>query len=78
MSASQVEQKLFEAGGALLSEAQLFDVYEGENLGRGKKSLAYHLTYQSPSKTLRDKDADRLRNRLLSVLEKSLGATLRE
>src|SRR4029077_14529279 len=45
------------AGGAELREATVFDVYRGEQAGAGKKSVALHLVFQSPERTLSDGDA---------------------
>ena len=77
VAAARVESVLRKAGGPLLVEVELFDVYEGENVGGGEKSLAYHLTFQSPDRTLRDKDAEKARRRILATLERELGARLR-
>jgi phenylalanyl-tRNA synthetase beta chain len=43
----------------------------------GKKSLAYHLTFQAPNRTLKDKDVQKVRQRILAQLERDLGAKLR-
>ncbi len=56
----------------------LFDVYEGRQLPPGKKSLAYHLTFQAADRTLTDKDVSKQRVRILRLLEQQLGAKLRE
>jgi phenylalanyl-tRNA synthetase beta chain len=77
LPATVVESNLREAGGALLRQVQLFDVYEGEQLPKEKKSLAYHLTYQAPDRTLTDKEAKQVRGRILNLLEQRLGARLR-
>lgn len=76
--AADVAAELREAGGFLLREIELFDVYEGQPIPAGKKSLAYHLTFQSPSKTLTDREIRRQRERILQRLEQRLGARLRE
>lgn len=76
--AATVEAELLAAGGFLLQSAELFDVYTGNQIPAGKKSLAYHLTFQSPSKTLTDKDTRKQRQRIIKRLTKSLGARLRE
>ncbi len=76
--AAAVESALRAAGGALLRDVALFDVYEGSQLPPGKKSLAYHLTFQAPDRTLTDKDVSKQRGRLLKLLEQQLGAKLRE
>ena len=75
--AAEVEAALRRSGGALLSDVALFDVYEGSQLPPGKKSLAYHLTFQAPDRTLTDKDVSKQRGRLLKLLEQQLGAKLR-
>ncbi|MDX1662869.1 MAG: phenylalanine--tRNA ligase subunit beta [Candidatus Promineifilaceae bacterium] len=76
--AAQVEAAIHKAGGFLLKSVELFDVYQGESIPAGKKSLAYHLSFQSPSKTLTDREIKRQRKRLLKALERQLGARLRE
>ena len=55
----------------------MFDVYRGEQIGSGKKSLAYSLTYQNHERTLTDKDAAKLRNKIVKRIERDLGAQLR-
>jgi phenylalanyl-tRNA synthetase beta chain len=78
VAAGAVRDGLLRAGAPLAVEATLFDVYTGEKLGAGRKSLAYHLTFQAPDRTLSDKDVEKLRGRMLRQLERSLGAKLRE
>jgi phenylalanyl-tRNA synthetase beta chain len=56
---------------------RLFDVYRGDQIGSGKKSLAYSLTYQSPERTLTDQEVAQIRNRMIYRLEQELGARLR-
>ena len=46
-----------------------FDVYRGEQVGPGKKSIAFSVTFQSPERTLTDEDAAELRSRVVSALE---------
>ena len=77
-TAAQVEEQIRLAGGYLLKAVELFDVYEGQQVGAGKKSLAYHLTFQSPNKTLTDKDVKKQRQRIVQQLERNLGARLRD
>jgi len=73
-----VAEEVRQAGGFLLKDVELFDVYEGSQIPDGKKSLAYHLTFQAPDKTLTDKDAYKQRQRILSQLGRRIGAQLRE
>lgn len=72
-----VESRIRQVGGALLANVRLFDVYRGEQLGAGKKSLAYNLWFQSPDKTLNDTMVAKQQNRIVQQLEKEFGAKLR-
>ena len=62
----------------MLREARLFDVYRGEQIGVGKKSLDYSLVYQAPDRTLTDQEAAELREVIVAALRDELGAVLRE
>ncbi len=73
----RVEAVIRQAGGALLSDVRLFDVFRSQALGSGKKSLAYRLTYQSMDSTLTDAEAAKIRQRIIRRLEQELGAKLR-
>ncbi|MFC1466155.1 MAG: phenylalanine--tRNA ligase subunit beta [Candidatus Brachytrichaceae bacterium NZ_4S206] len=75
--AAAVVQTIRQAGGALLRDVRLFDVYRGEQIGAGKKSLAYSLTYQAEDRTLTDKDVEKLRVKIIRTIEGQLGATVR-
>jgi phenylalanyl-tRNA synthetase beta chain len=66
-----------EAAGPELREMRAFDVYRGEQVGPGKKSIAFSVSFQSPERTLTDEDAAELRNRIVTVLEARFGAQLR-
>jgi phenylalanyl-tRNA synthetase beta chain len=61
----------------LVSHVTLFDVYSGEQVPPGKKSLAYSITFQSASHTLTDEEVDQVQQQILGRLSKELGATLR-
>ena len=65
------------AGGPMLAGAMLFDEYAGEQVGAGKRSLAFSLTYQAPDRTLTDADAKKVRERVAKALSDELGAVLR-
>jgi phenylalanyl-tRNA synthetase beta chain len=75
--AEQVQALIEQAGGAMLRDVRLFDVYRGEQIGAGKKSLAYALIYQADDRTLTAEEAGQIRNRIIRRLEQELGATLR-
>jgi phenylalanyl-tRNA synthetase beta chain len=75
--AARVEALIRQTGGKSLTSVRLFDVYRGDQIGAGKKSLAYSLTYQSPEKTLTDADAAAIRNKIVKRLEVEISAKLR-
>ena len=75
--AGQVAETIRSGGGKLLAGLRLFDVYRGAQIGAGKKSLAYSLTYQAPDRTLTDKEAFQIRQRVIRRLEQDLGARIR-
>ena len=62
---------------SLLKSVSLFDVYEGEKLGEGKKSYAVSFTIQDEEKTLTDKQIDRIMNKLMGTYKHQLGAEIR-
>ncbi|MEX0787212.1 MAG: phenylalanine--tRNA ligase subunit beta [Anaerolineales bacterium] len=76
--AGEVERVIRQAGGKLLAEVRLFDVYRGEPIPAGKKSLAFSLVAQAPDRTLTDAEAARLRSNVVQALETGLAAKLRE
>ena len=75
--ASDVESVIRKAGGKLLREVRLFDVYEGRSIAPNQKSLAYSLVYQADDKTLTDKEVAKLRKKIITLTERELGAKLR-
>lgn len=75
--ASEVEAVIRQAGGRLLKDALLFDVYTGDQIPRGKKSLAYALTYQDDKRTLTDKNAAKIRKKIIGAARHRLNAELR-
>ncbi len=66
-----------EAAGPELREMQVFDVYRGGQVGEGRKSLAFAVSFQSAERTLSDEDAAALRARIVEALAKRFGAELR-
>ncbi|MBP8110639.1 MAG: phenylalanine--tRNA ligase subunit beta [Caldilineaceae bacterium] len=65
------------AGGVLLSDIELFDIYRGKPIADGRKSMAYRLTYQSHDKSLTEKEIARLRGDIVQAVEAETGGTLR-
>jgi phenylalanyl-tRNA synthetase beta chain len=76
--ASEVEGIIVKAGGELLRGVSLFDVYRGDPVPEGKKSLAYSLTYQAEDRTLTDSEVAKVRNQIVKAAERQLGAVLRQ
>ena len=66
-----------EAAGPELRELRVFDVYRGEQVGEGRKSIAFAAAFQSPERTLSDEDAAEIRNRIVKSLAERFGAELR-
>ena len=66
-----------EAAGPQLREVEIFDVYRGEQVGEGKKSIAFSVAFQSPERTLSDEDAAALRRQIADALGERFGAVLR-
>lgn len=77
ISAEAVQQALREAAGEALQELQLFDLYQGANIAKGKKSLALGLTFQHPSRTLADADINPIIDSCIKALEAKFNAELR-
>jgi phenylalanyl-tRNA synthetase beta chain len=66
-----------EAAGPELREMEVFDVYRGEQVGPGRKSIAFRVAFQSPERTLSDEDAARLRGLIVDALRAQFDAELR-
>jgi len=75
--AQRVQDVIARAGGELLTQVTLFDVWRGGQVPAGKKSLAYALTYQGQDHTLGPDEVNRLREHILQQLAEELGAELR-
>jgi phenylalanyl-tRNA synthetase beta chain len=73
----RVQQVISREGGTLLKKADVFDVYYGEQIPPGKKSLAYSLLYQAEDRTLTDAEVKEIQQRIVSKLMEELGAEIR-
>jgi phenylalanyl-tRNA synthetase beta chain len=71
--AAQVERVLRAAGGELLERVELFDEFRGEGVPEGARSLGWRLTFRDPVRTLRDKEIEGRRQKILRSLESELG-----
>jgi len=77
LPAGQLIAAAREAAGPELRDMRVFDVYRGDQVGPGRKSLAFSVTFQSSERTLSDEDAAALRDRIVTALRKRFGAELR-
>jgi phenylalanyl-tRNA synthetase beta chain len=73
MPAAKVEAVISRTGGELLERLELFDLYAGSGLPAGHRSLAWRLTFRDPSRTLRDKEIEGRRQRIIRALDHELG-----
>ena len=61
----------------LIKNVKVFDVYEGENIPKDKKSVAINVTLQAIDKTLSEKDLDEISKKIIDTVSKKTGATIR-
>ncbi len=75
--AGEMADQIKKAAGTVLKTVSVFDVYEGENIGNEKKSIAFRLTFLDSTKTLTIKDVEPVVKKIVQQLEKTAGAKLR-
>jgi phenylalanyl-tRNA synthetase beta chain len=75
--AERIDAEIRAAGGNLLRGVRLFDIYRGESIPSGTKSLAYALTYQADDRTLTDKEVDKAHKKIEDRLQHALKAQIR-
>lgn len=73
----KIEDAIRESGGELLERVALFDLFAGEQIGEGKKSLAYSVGFQPEERTLTVKEIDEMISRIVAHVQRTCGATLR-
>ncbi|MGM0903428.1 MAG: phenylalanine--tRNA ligase subunit beta [Bacillota bacterium] len=76
-SAAELQGIIVETGGKLLKDVYVFDLYEGERMEAGKKSIAFSLKYFDPERTLTDEDVTKTHEKVLKAVEEQAGAVLR-
>nr|MDK7212843.1 phenylalanine--tRNA ligase subunit beta [Gardnerella vaginalis] len=76
LTAHDLKEAIVKASGDLLESVELFDVYEGEQLGEGLRSLAYSVTFRAADRTLSSDDMEAVREAITKSAQK-LHATLR-
>ncbi|WP_027409554.1 phenylalanine--tRNA ligase subunit beta [Anoxybacteroides tepidamans] len=75
--AGDVQKAIVAAGGELLKDVAIFDVYKGDRLPEGKKSIAFALRYYDPERTLTDEEVTAVHEQVIKAVEQQFGATLR-
>lgn len=74
---AELQETIVKAGGKLLKSVALFDVYMGDRVGAGKKSMAYSLLYLDPERTLTEEEVIKVHDMVLQALAEKNGAVLR-
>lgn len=77
-AAAAVTEAIADKAGSLLTQVQLFDVYTGQQVEKGSRSLAFSLTFQAKDRTLTDVEVDAQYKKIVSHLENTFAAKLRE
>jgi phenylalanyl-tRNA synthetase beta chain len=75
--ADDIKKVIEEVGKPLVKDVSVFDVYEGENLEVGKKSVAYHIVYQHPEKTLTDDEIQASYDHIIDAVKEKYQAYIR-
>ena len=78
MAVGDIEKVIASAGGKILKNIKLFDVYRGPQVGENKKSVAFALTYRHDDRTLTDEEVNQLHGEILNALKEKLDVTLRD
>lgn len=67
----EVLNKINTVGGPLVRDVDLFDIYEGDKIPQGMKSLAFHIVYQAQDRTLSSKEIEKIHNKIITALEEN-------
>lgn len=78
VAAARIDEVMQRAGGGLVAAIRLFDIYQGDPIPAGKKSLAYSITYQASDRTLTGDEAAKIHARIEKELERELNAQIRK
>lgn len=73
---AEIEEAILSSDRELISETELFDIYEGPNIERNKKAIAFQITLQAPDRTLTDEEMAKVQNKIFANLEQ-LGGKIR-
>lgn len=74
----EVLNRINTAGGRVVRDVDLFDIYEGQELPDGKKNLAFHIIYQAEDRTLKSAEIDEIQQKIIKALEKNINWQVRK
>ena len=77
IDADRISARIKEIGGALVERVELFDVYQGEQVGPEMRSMAFSITYRSKERTMNDQEVNEVQTELLQKLNSEFGAAVR-
>ena len=78
LESAVIEKQIKQSAGGLLTNIEVFDVYTGEHVEQGKKSIAYSLTFSDSNKTLTDDEVNGIFNKVIQDIEIKLNAEIRK
>jgi len=78
ISAQEISDYLESIKSTIIEKIDIIDVYEGEQIGKGKRSLTYSITYRSANKTLTDEEVDEVNDKLIDLVSKRFNAQIRK
>ncbi len=78
MTSNEAQMAIKKAAGSLLTNIEVFDVYEGKGIPENKKSIAYSLTFEKSDRTLTDEEINATMDKIIEFAEKKIGAEIRK
>ena len=75
---SQIKEISKKEAGNLLEDFRVFDIYTGEQIQEGKKSIAFNMVFRSHEKTLKDQEVNEIIDKIVKSLTEEIGAILRD
>lgn len=73
VSLEKLKEKIRQGGSGLIKDLEVFDVYQGPGIGKGKKSVSFHIIFQSEEKTLDSNEIDKIQKEIIKILSEQLG-----
>jgi len=73
VSLEKLKETIRQGGSGLIKDLEVFDVYQGPRIGKGKKSVSFHIIFQSEEKTLDSNEIDKIQKEIIKILSAQLG-----